>query len=97
MIPGKCALSRYTLNTTSSQEIQDIQDGQDQGKYVSLGAGLGIPLGVLVVAALFWALWERQQWQRSQSSEQPSAPRLNESTPKPPQEMDTQSRSHELE
>ena len=32
----------------------------ENGKKAAIGAGIGIPLGLALIAAVFWALWERR-------------------------------------
>lgn len=36
---------------------------------IAIGAGVGVPLGVIAIASLVWALWERRQRRQAKASE----------------------------
>ena len=86
-IPGVTALSGYnkTSNSTSSSMANtttaadaatsgSTKGQRDHSKEVAIGAGVGVPLGVISLLALAWGLWERRQ--RKQILAQPPPPPL---------------------
>ncbi|KAI9924829.1 hypothetical protein ASPWEDRAFT_183462 [Aspergillus wentii DTO 134E9] len=72
IIPGRAGLSNLTAkstsstnsshaNTTSSFPIPSGVCDSEKKKNVAIGAGVGVPLGVIALSALLWGFWERKQ------------------------------------
>ncbi|RHZ45665.1 uncharacterized protein CDV56_103464 [Aspergillus thermomutatus] len=60
VIPGVAALAGYS--NSSSNTTCTIGDSSSPSSHdVAIGAGVGVPLGVIALAAIAWALWERRQ------------------------------------
>lgn len=72
MIPGYAALTAYTLknnssspNSTNSTLAGNSTSSSSSSNHdTAIGAGVGVPLGVIAVAAIAWALWERSKLRR---------------------------------
>ncbi|KAJ5969610.1 hypothetical protein N7501_005858 [Penicillium viridicatum] len=73
-IPGVAALSNLVKdsNDTSSVVSNDANTTTRSGPYitgndskdVAIGAGVGVPLGVIALISIGWALWERRKRKR---------------------------------
>lgn len=48
-------------NTTSCPDTNDTQDAGSSNNDVAIGAGVGVPLGVIALVSIAWALYERSQ------------------------------------
>lgn len=74
-IPGVAALSNLVKESddTSSVVSNDANSTTRTGssitsngsKDVAIGAGVGVPLGVIALLSIGWALWERRQRKRA--------------------------------
>lgn len=74
-MPGVALLEGYVkaseVNSTSSctntttdspdTEDEDTQDAGSSNHDVAIGAGVGVPLGVIAIVSIAWALYERSQ------------------------------------
>jgi hypothetical protein len=55
-----------TSNPTPANNTPTLQDGNCPAKHdVAIGAGVGVPLGLLAIVALAWAIWERRRRSRA--------------------------------
>ncbi|OQE89388.1 hypothetical protein PENNAL_c0014G02924 [Penicillium nalgiovense] len=68
LITDKAALANYTSSTSSdtgsnstSNSNTTLSGDPKKGNDVAVGAGVGVPLGVLLLTALAWALFERRK------------------------------------
>ncbi|KAJ5825324.1 hypothetical protein N7474_002462 [Penicillium riverlandense] len=52
--------TKHTTNS-STEELNSNNTTCDSNKDVAIGAGVGVPLGLLAIAFLVWALWERRR------------------------------------
>lgn len=82
IVPGAGLLKNYvelsdsdnTTNTTARNKTDacadaDTLDANIDAKTVAVGAGLGVPLGVLALAGFVWALYERRRRLRTVTSD----------------------------
>ncbi|EAW09904.1 uncharacterized protein ACLA_041200 [Aspergillus clavatus NRRL 1] len=82
---GVAALAGYSNSTSTSTSTSNnctpADDSSDKdcptaepstSHDVAIGAGVGVPLGVIALASIVWALWERRQ--RKQALQSISAP-----------------------
>lgn len=54
--------STSDANTTSSStDTKEAQDARSSNNDVAIGAGVGVPLGVIALLSIAWALYERSQ------------------------------------
>lgn len=58
VIPGVAALADYEEVTNSTN---GTSTSQSHSKEVAIGAGVGVPLGVIGIVSIAWALWERRK------------------------------------
>ncbi|CAG8247012.1 unnamed protein product [Penicillium olsonii] len=75
IIPGTAALSDLVrksdkssssvVTNTSRASTESESTKEDHSKEVAIGAGVGVPLGVLALAAVGWALSERRKRKRA--------------------------------
>ncbi|KAI9932612.1 hypothetical protein ASPWEDRAFT_33497 [Aspergillus wentii DTO 134E9] len=70
VVPNKAVLasSAYQSPLSTSSSSANSSSGADSGSSrsssnnnVAIGAGVGVPLGVLAITAITWALWERRK------------------------------------
>lgn len=74
IVPGFALLSDYTTisNTTSSTNATSTNatcstkndSNSDHHTVVGVGVGVGVSLGLIALASIAWALWERQKLNR---------------------------------
>lgn len=57
ILPGYAALEDYTKTTS----VPDATCSDSSSSDVALGAGLGVPLGVIALGSLLWGLYERRR------------------------------------
>ncbi|CBF87717.1 predicted protein [Aspergillus nidulans FGSC A4] len=82
IVPGAGLLKNYvelsdsdnTSNTTARNKTNacadaDTLDANIDAKTVAVGAGLGVPLGVLALAGFVWAMYERRRRLRTVTSD----------------------------
>lgn len=73
ILAGYAALADYTTSNTTSNPSTDTSSSSNSPSQtptaatninshdVALGAGLGVPLGIVALGSLLWALWERRR------------------------------------
>ncbi|KAJ6072844.1 hypothetical protein N7467_010929 [Penicillium canescens] len=66
LVWDKAALANYTLSdnnseSTSNGTLNNKNENAKDNNDVAIGAGVGVPLGVLLLTALGWALYERKK------------------------------------
>ncbi|KAK1144743.1 hypothetical protein N8T08_004754 [Aspergillus melleus] len=49
------------VNATTLPGTSDGSDNDNSGKETAIGAGVGVPLGVIALASLVWAFWLQKQ------------------------------------
>lgn len=64
IMPGFAALADYTVTNSSSNTTTSSSTGSSSSDRVAIGAGVGVPLGVIALGAIAWAIWERQKSRR---------------------------------
>jgi hypothetical protein len=86
--------SGASMSTPTSSTSPTSDSGSNTKREIAIGAGVGVPLGVIALASLAWAFWERRT--RFKALAQPTnmlAP-MNQpffhqpGTPRPPVELD---------
>lgn len=71
LIFGVAALSGYTNTSTNgsitatNNTADTTADDGDDGTKIAIGVGVGVPLGVISLLAIGWALWERRKRKRA--------------------------------
>ncbi|KAJ5280149.1 hypothetical protein N7478_005521 [Penicillium angulare] len=72
VILGRAALANATTissNGTSSNSTTATSSASSSNSHnVAIGAGVGVPLGVIAIGTLIWALWERKRANRLSKS-----------------------------
>jgi hypothetical protein len=67
IVPGYNLMADYVLanstNSTNSTKSSSSSSNHD----TAIGAGVGVPLGVIALASIAWALWERRKLHRLQA------------------------------
>lgn len=63
IIYGVAALGNVS-NPSSSTPSDSTANSNSSNREVAIGAGVGVPLGVIAAAAIAWGLWERMQRRR---------------------------------
>lgn len=56
--------SSTSTSTSPSSTSSSLPTGHSSSHDVAIGAGVGVPLGVLALGAVIWALWERRRANR---------------------------------
>lgn len=62
-IPGVAALavsSTNSSNSSCSSSSTSSGNKSSSSRETAIGAGVGVPLGVIAIASLIWAFWERR-------------------------------------
>ncbi|OKL55319.1 hypothetical protein UA08_09392 [Talaromyces atroroseus] len=62
IIPGYDLLADYVLANETSNSTKSSSNHD-----TAIGAGVGVPLGVIALASIAWALWERRKLHRFQA------------------------------
>lgn len=116
ILPGYAALKGYTntasssgsSNTTSPVPSSSTSTSTSNSHDVALGAGLGVPLGVIALGSLIWGYYERRranQFRKAMTENSvPTQSLLGTKTPhshytgsSAPTELDSQQRFAELQ
>ncbi|PKX88770.1 uncharacterized protein P174DRAFT_516376 [Aspergillus novofumigatus IBT 16806] len=64
VIPGVAALAGYVNASSMTNNTCPTPTGNSSSPSshdVAIGVGVGVPLGVITLASIAWALWERRQ------------------------------------
>ncbi|RHZ62929.1 hypothetical protein CDV55_107061 [Aspergillus turcosus] len=64
-----CSNSSSITNTTCPTENSSSPSSHD----VAIGVGVGVPLGIIALASIAWALWERRQCKYARLESAPAA------------------------
>lgn len=65
-IPGVAGLAVSSTRTNSTNSTSSSDSGSSSGsgssssRDAAIGAGVGVPLGVIAIGSLIWAIWERR-------------------------------------
>ncbi|KAJ5167780.1 uncharacterized protein N7482_003374 [Penicillium canariense] len=79
VLPGVAYLSNVTYtdstdnsttcdNATSSGALTTSVESSSSNRDVAIGAGVGVPLGLIALVSIAWALWERRKLAQMKSS-----------------------------
>lgn len=64
-MPGYAALADYTVTNSSTKTTTSSSGGSSSSSNrAAIGAGVGVPLGVIALGAIAWAIWERRKLHR---------------------------------
>ncbi|KAH8705992.1 hypothetical protein BGW36DRAFT_422517 [Talaromyces proteolyticus] len=71
-----------TASSMSAQNTSATADGQSNNHDAAIGAGVGIPLGLIALASIGWALWERRKLHRVSAAHAAAVAAASQSPPK---------------
>lgn len=101
-IPGVAALAVSSTNSSNSSTSSCPSSSTSSGnkssssRETAIGAGVGVPLGVIAIASLIWAFWERRGRINALAQAQAAGPH-NQETGGPYQQMAYRSAPVELQ
>ncbi|KAL4895114.1 hypothetical protein BDV59DRAFT_160082 [Aspergillus ambiguus] len=104
LIFGRAGLQNATIasdNSVNATTSCDATSGSQCTNATAVGAGVGVPLGVIAITTAIWAFWERRQRKKVVVASNMQAPTIQEAfmpvqDVKPVNELDGQGRMAEL-